>query len=207
MLRVLTVSGRTAQLDTNSGTVRIHCSFNILHSFAGASASVGSLHLRQISECAADLVEFDDISCYDIYVTKTTQVSTREFQALAEFRFQIRRFLRFSEDQARAAGIEPQQHQLLLAIKGLPDGVKPTIGELASRMLIRHHSAVELVDRLAEHGAVERMATEEDHRQVLVRLTRKGETLLHSLSVAHHDELLDRGPELMKSLRKVLGHA
>jgi DNA-binding MarR family transcriptional regulator len=188
--------------------VRIHCRFNILHSFAGASASVGSLHLRQISECAADLVEFDDISCYDIYVTVTaTQLSTREFQALAEFRFQIRRFLRFSEDQARAAGIEPQQHQLLLAIKGLPDGVKPTIGELASRMLIRHHSAVELVDRLAEHGAVERMATEEDHRQVLVRLTRKGETLLHSLSVAHHDELLDKGPELMKSLRKVLGQS
>ena len=208
MLRVWGVSGRTAQLGTYSGTVRIHCRLNVLHSFAGASASVGSLHLRQISECAADLVELDDISCYDIYVTVTaTQLSTREFQALAEFRFQIRRFQRFSEDQARAGGIEPQQHQLLLAIKGLPDGVKPTIGELASRMLIRHHSAVELVDRLAEHGAVERMATEEDHRQVLVRLTRKGETLLHSLSVAHHDELLDRGPELMKSLRKVLGQS
>jgi DNA-binding MarR family transcriptional regulator len=137
----------------------------------------------------------------------TAQLSTREFQALAEFRYQIRRFLRFSEDQARASGIEPQQHQLLLAIKGLPDGVKSTIGELALRMLIRHHSAVELVDRLAEHGAVERVPAEEDQREVFVRLTKKGETLLHRLSVAHHDELQDRGPELMKSLRKVLGHA
>jgi DNA-binding MarR family transcriptional regulator len=208
MLRALGVSGWPGQQCTNSGISRIQRRFYVFRSIAGDSASVGFVHLRQISECAADLVEFNDISCYDISVTtKTTQLSTREFQALAEFRFQIRRFLRFSEDQARAAGIEPQQHQLLLAIKGLPDGVKPTIGELASRMLIRHHSAVELVDRLAEHGAVERMATEEDHRQVLVRLTRKGETLLHGLSVAHHDELLDRGPELMKSLRKVLGQS
>ena len=151
---------------------------------------------------------FEYISCYDIYMTaRKTRLTSREYQALAEVRYQIRRFLRFSEDQARAGGIEPQQHQLLLTIKGLPDGVKPTIGELASRMLIRHHSAVELVDRLAEHGAVERVSTEQDHRQVIVRLTRKGETLLHGLSVAHYDELLDRGPELMKSLRKVLGHA
>ncbi len=134
-------------------------------------------------------------------------LSTSEFQALAEFRYQIRRFLRFSEDQARASGIEPQQHQLLLAIKGLPDGAKPTIGELAARMLIRHHSAVELVNRLADHGAVERVPAEKDHREVLVRLTPKGEKLLHSLSVAHHEELRGAGPELMKTLSKVLGRA
>ncbi len=134
-------------------------------------------------------------------------LSTREIQALAEFRFQIRRFLRFSEDQARANGIEPQQHQLLLAIKGLPDGMNPTIGELASRLLIRHHSAVELVNRLAELGAVERVPAEEDRRGVLVRLTQKGETLLQSLSIAHHNELRKQGPELMKALKKVLGSA
>ena len=139
--------------------------------------------------------------------TSTAQLTSREFQALAEFRYQIRRFLRFSEDQARASGIEAQQHQLLLAIKGLPRGVKPTIGELASRMLIRHHSAVELVNRLAEHGAVQRVPAEEDHREFYVRLTKKGETLLHSLSVAHHDELRAGGPELMKALSKVLGGA
>lgn len=139
--------------------------------------------------------------------TSAMHLTIREFQTLAEFRYRIRRFLRFSEDQARASGIEPQQHQLLLAIKGLPEDSKLTIGELASRMLIRHHSAVELVNRLAEHGAVERVPTREDHREVLVRLTKKGETLLHSLSLAHHEELRDAGPELMKALRKVLGHA
>ena len=148
------------------------------------------------------------MSCYDIYVAaRTKPLTIREFQALAEFRYQIRRFLRFSEDQARNSGIEPQQHQLLLAIKGLPDGVKPTIGELASRMLIRHHSAVELVNRLAEHGAVKRVPGEDDHREVLLRLTPKGESQLHNLSVTHHDELLDGGPELMKTLRKVLDGA
>src|SRR5580700_2759747 len=121
---------------------------------------------------------------------RTARFTHHEFQALAEFRYQIRRFLRFSEDQARGSGIEPQQHQLLLAIKGLPEGVKPTIGELAARMLIRHHSAVELVNRLAEHGAVKRVPGDDDHREVLLRLTSKGETLLHNLSVAHHDELV-----------------
>ena len=137
--------------------------------------------------------------------TKVAECSTREFQDLAEFRYQIRRFLRFSEDQARASGIEPQQHQLLLVIKGLPDGAKSTIGELASRMLIRHHSAVELVNRLTEHGVVERVTAEEDHREVLVRLTKNGEALLHRLSVAHHEELRAKGPELMKSLGEILG--
>jgi DNA-binding MarR family transcriptional regulator len=148
------------------------------------------------------------MSCYDISVTaRTAPLTTREFQALAELRYQIRRFLRFSENQARANGIEPQQHQLLLAIKGLPDGIKPTIGELASRMLIRHHSTVELVNRLAERGAVKRVPAEEDHREVLLLLTKKGETLLHNLSIAHHDELSEGGPELMRTLRNVLDGA
>jgi DNA-binding MarR family transcriptional regulator len=138
---------------------------------------------------------------------RRTQLTIRELQDLAEFRYQIRRFLRFSEDQARAVGIEPQQHQLLLAIKGLPDGAKPTIGELASRMLIRHHSAVELVNRLTEHGMVNRVPGETDHREVLVRLTKKGEASLHRLSVAHHEELRAAGPELMRTLSVVLDGA
>lgn len=135
------------------------------------------------------------------------ELTTREYQTLAEFRYQIRLFLRFSEDQALANGIKPQQHQLLLVIKSLPRDVKPTIGELASRMLLRHHSTVELVNRLADQGAVKRVHAETDHREVLVHLTKKGETLLHSLSVAHHQELQERGPELMKALRKVLVQA
>jgi DNA-binding MarR family transcriptional regulator len=139
--------------------------------------------------------------------TGTMQLTACEFQTLAAFRYQIRLFLRFSEDQARASGIEPQQHQLLLVVKSLPDDVKPTIGELASRMLIRHHSTVELVNRLVDQGSVKRVHAESDHREVLVRLTKKGEMLLHNLSVAHHQELQERGPELMNALRKVLGHA
>jgi DNA-binding MarR family transcriptional regulator len=136
---------------------------------------------------------------------RRVQLTIHELQDLAEFRYQIRRFLRFSEDQGRTYGIEPQQHQLLLAIKGLPDGVKPTIGELASRMLIRHNSTVELVNRLVEHSMVERVTGETDRREVLVRLTKKGEALLHRLSVAHHEELRATGPELMKTLGGILG--
>ena len=79
-----------------------------------------------------------------------------DYQALAELRYQIRRFLHFSEQAARNAGLEPQQHQLMLALKGLPEGVRPRIGELAERLQIQHHSAVELINRLAAAGYVKR---------------------------------------------------
>jgi DNA-binding MarR family transcriptional regulator len=97
---------------------------------------------------------------------------------MAELRYQIRRFLRFSETAARQAGIEPQQHQLLLAVKGLPKNLKPTIGVLAERMQLQHHSAVELVDRLADRGFLLRLRATDDRRQVLVKLTRDGEEFL-----------------------------
>src|SRR5579862_5285823 len=98
-------------------------------------------------------------------------LSLEEYRALAEFRHQVRRFLCFSEEQVRALGIEPQQHQLLLAVKGLPDGALATIGELAERLQLRHHSTVELVNRLEKQGHVVRELGKEDRRQVLVRLT------------------------------------
>jgi DNA-binding MarR family transcriptional regulator len=126
------------------------------------------------------------------------------YRSLAEFRHQIRRFLRYSEDAAREYGIEPQQHQLLLAIKGLPPGTLPTIGELADRLQIRHHSAVELINRLADHGAVEREIGKQDRREVLIRLTASGEHVLHALSVEHQTELTKTGPELMQALTAVL---
>jgi DNA-binding MarR family transcriptional regulator len=132
------------------------------------------------------------------------ELSPADYRALADFRFQIRRFLRFSEDAARAAGIEPQQHQLLLAVKGLPDGVSATIGELATRLQIQHHSAVELVGRLTAKGAVERIPGEHDRRQVVVRLTRSGEALLRKLSLSHHEELEKFGPELGRALQSVM---
>src|SRR5437588_7061226 len=93
-------------------------------------------------------------------------ISLTDYRALAEFRYQIRRFLRFSEEAAYAAGLEPQQHQLLLAIKGLPEGRKATIGELAERLQLRHHSTVELIDRLVKRELVERHRDEEDQRRV-----------------------------------------
>ena len=126
-----------------------------------------------------------------------------EYRSLAEFRYQIRRFLGFSEEQVRAAGMEPQQHQLLLALKGLPEGVIATIGELAGRLQLKHHSTVELVNRLERLGYVTREAGEEDRRQVIVHLTRSGASILRKLSLAHHQELEVAGPRLAKALRSI----
>jgi len=130
-------------------------------------------------------------------------LSSAEYQALAEFRFQIRRFLHFSEEQVRSRGLEPRQHQLLLAIRGLPDGTEATIGELAERVQLKHHSTVELVDRLERQGYVARNASKEDRRQVIVHLTRKGIEVLRKLSLAHHQELETTGPTLASVLRRL----
>lgn len=137
-------------------------------------------------------------------MTSSGEISDREYQALAEFRYQIRRFLRFSEAAARAAGLEPQQHQLLLTVKGLPDGSRTTIGEIAERLQIQHHSTVELVDRLAKRGYVQRRRDGVDRRQVLLQLTPKAEKVLRELSVHHQDELLSLGPALVGSLRRMM---
>ena len=126
------------------------------------------------------------------------------FKAMAEFRYQIRRFLRFSENAARQAGIEPQQHQLLMAVKGLPDGLKPTIGVLAERMQLQHHSTVELIDRLVERGFLCRLRATDDRRQVLVKLTSEGETVLKKLAIHHLHELQSVGPTLVKVLHSII---
>jgi DNA-binding MarR family transcriptional regulator len=130
-----------------------------------------------------------------------TDLTVDEYRALAEFRYQIRRFVQFSAEVARANGLEPQQHQLLLAVKGLPEGARPTIRELAERLQIQHHSAVELVDRSAEHGTVRRDHDRLDRRESLIRLTRRGEALLRRLSIAHRAELETAGPVLAKTLK------
>lgn len=122
------------------------------------------------------------------------------YRSLSEFRHQVRCFLRYSEDAARAHDIEPQQHQLLLAIKGLPKGRKPTIGELAERLQIKHHSAVDLIDRLERSGRIVREPGTEDRREVLVRLTPEGRRILRALSVEHQIELTKVGPRLMRAL-------
>lgn len=126
-----------------------------------------------------------------------------EYRALAEFRHQVRRFLYFSEEQVRALGMEPQQHQLLLAIMGLPDGATATIGELAERLQLKHHSTVELVNRSEKHGYVVRKPNRDDRRQVIVHLTSAGAAVLRQLSIAHHQELETAGPRLAKALAAI----
>src|SRR5580704_6494772 len=127
-----------------------------------------------------------------------------DYEALAELRYQIRRFLHFSEQAAREAGLEPRQHQLMLTLKGLPAGTRPRIGELAERMQIQHHSAVELVNRLAAGGYVRRHRGGEDRREVLLSLTPKGERVLRELSLHHKDELRMRGPALVTALKRAM---
>lgn len=131
-------------------------------------------------------------------------LTRNDYQSLAEVRYQIRRFLRFSEQVSRAAGLEPRQYQLMLALKGLPPGVKPRIGELAERMQILHHSAVELVNRLEAGGFVRRQRGGEDRREVLVTLTWKGETTLRELALHHRTELRSTAPALLRALKRVV---
>jgi DNA-binding MarR family transcriptional regulator len=127
-----------------------------------------------------------------------------DYEALAELRYQIRRFLAFSEQAARAAGLEPRQHQLLLGLKGLPAKARPTIGELAERLQIQHHSAVELVNRLSAAGYIRRARAGEDRREVLLSLTPRGEKVLRKLSLHHRAELRSAGPALVKALRRAM---
>jgi len=127
-----------------------------------------------------------------------------DYQSVAEFRYQIRRFLRFSEEAARSAGLKARQYQLLLAIKGLPQELRPTIGELAERLQIQHHSAVELVNRLSAGGYIHRQRANQDRREVLAILTPKGERVLHELVLHHRAELRLRGPGLIATLKHVM---
>jgi DNA-binding MarR family transcriptional regulator len=126
-----------------------------------------------------------------------------DYQAIAEFRYQIRRFIRFSEEAASQAGLEPQQHQLLLAVKGMPNGRKARIADLADRLQIQHHSAVELVSRLVTKELVEKVPSETDRREVYVRLTAQGERLLRVLTLHHRDELRRTAPALVGALREL----
>jgi DNA-binding MarR family transcriptional regulator len=136
-------------------------------------------------------------------VTKD-DLTADDFRALAEFRYQIRRFLHFSEKAALARGLSPQQHQLLLALKGLPEGIEPTIGNLAERLHLRHHSAVELTNRLAANGLVRKLKDHADRRQVLLQITQRGERALRQLSLAHRAQLQSAGKTLIRSVQKLL---
>jgi DNA-binding MarR family transcriptional regulator len=131
-------------------------------------------------------------------------LTASDYRALGAFRFQIRRFLHFSEEAAKAEGLEPQQHQMLLSIRASDDHDGPTIGDLAEDLFVRHHSAVGLIDRLAERGLVERVRGQEDRRQVRVRLTSEGQEKLRRLARAHREELRNSGRALVETLGGLL---
>jgi DNA-binding MarR family transcriptional regulator len=117
------------------------------------------------------------------------QLTRADFERLLAFRIGLRRFQRWSEDQARAAGLTHVQHQLLVAVKGHPGSDPPAVSDLAGYLLLRHHSAVELVDRAEQAGLVRRTPDARDARLVRVKLTGKGERILNELTPAHLMEL------------------
>ncbi len=138
---------------------------------------------------------------------RSRTTSTTGYQALAQFRFLIRRFLNNSEKAARSVGLEPQHYMGLLALRGLPAGQKPSIRNLAERLQIQHHSAVELVDRMEKRGLLQRERSMEDRRAVLVSVTARGERLLSRLVRHRIAELRVSAPVLTRTLESVLAAA
>jgi DNA-binding MarR family transcriptional regulator len=136
-------------------------------------------------------------------MAKTKPLTKSQYEMLAGFRYALRQFLHFSERAAHAAGVTPQQHQALLAIKGFPGRDCVTVGELAERLQLRHHSAVGLVDRLAAEKLVTRAPSTGDRRQVFVQLTPRGQKVLETLSTAHSRQLRRLGPRLTHLLKRL----
>jgi DNA-binding MarR family transcriptional regulator len=132
------------------------------------------------------------------------KITTENYRALAELRYRIRHFLRDGDAVARAAGLEPQQYLLLLTIRGLPAGEQATIRTLAERLALRHHSAVELVDRLESHGYVHRNRGRHDRRSVLVSLLPRGERILENVARQRINELRSHGRELARAIEQLL---
>lgn len=134
---------------------------------------------------------------------ETFQVNDADYHVLASFRASLRRFLRVSEDLAHDLGLTPQQHQVMLAIRGFPGDAHPTVGELATRLQVHHNSAVGLVTRLVKQGYARRENSTEDRRCMHVSLTPKGHGLLDKLTEAHRMELRDVGPEITRLLTEL----
>ncbi|VTZ21827.1 MarR family transcriptional regulator [Methylocella tundrae] len=128
-----------------------------------------------------------------------------DYEALANLRYELRRFMAFSTSAAQGAGLPSQQHQALLAIKGSPGGQAMTAGLLAERLLIAPHSATELVGRLVDAGLVTRMTDPEDRRRLTLALAPKAEAVLNSLSRIHLKEIRDMAPLLIDVLRALCG--
>jgi DNA-binding MarR family transcriptional regulator len=129
-------------------------------------------------------------------------MTKRDYETLAAFRYELRKFLHFSECAAAGQELTPQQYLALLVIKGFPERDRVTVGELAERLQITHHSAVGLVNRLQERELVEREASEEDRRCVFISLTREGNRILEKLASVHQAELRKIGPLLVRLLNR-----
>lgn len=134
----------------------------------------------------------------------TEKITESEYMALAELRHCIRQFLQEGDATARQAGLEPQQYLLLLAIRGLPAGQEATIRVLAERLSLRHHSTVELIDRMEARGYVKRMRGREDRREVLISLQPRGEKLLEKVVEQRIIELRANGRELVQAISALL---
>jgi DNA-binding MarR family transcriptional regulator len=130
-------------------------------------------------------------------------ISKTEYEILAEFRFALRRFTRFSASAVEEVGLTPQHHQALLAIRGFPGREQITIGELAERLQIKHHSAVGLVNRLEAEGLIDRSTTPHDRRKVFISLTQRGLSVLEKLSSVHREELRWLSPQLRLLLEQI----
>jgi DNA-binding MarR family transcriptional regulator len=133
-----------------------------------------------------------------------TTITAEDYRALADFRYEIRKFLIVSERIARSAGLQPQQYMMLLALRGLPPDMEPTIVVLAERMQIRHNSAVELLNRLAKRGLVRRYRSKSDSRKMLIRLTSTGDALIEELVRRRFDELVSGQPVLVNALNRII---
>lgn len=132
---------------------------------------------------------------------RTPQDQDSRFRALAEFRYHIRQYLNFSDQSAKAAGLEPRQYQLLLAVKGLPHDTSPSVGILSEQLGTRHHSTVELINRAERNGLVQRFR---EGNFVLVRLTGKGQRTLERAVDKRVRELRVAGPKLVKALQELI---
>jgi DNA-binding MarR family transcriptional regulator len=134
----------------------------------------------------------------------TGEITTDEYRALAELRYLIRHFVSEGDAVARAAGLEPQQYLFLLTVRGLPEGEEATIRTLAERLALKHHSVVELIDRLETHGYVRRTRGREDRRRVLVSLLPRGERMLEQVARHRISELRATGHELVRTVDQLL---
>jgi DNA-binding MarR family transcriptional regulator len=134
------------------------------------------------------------------------RITADKYRALAELRYRILRFLRDGDAAARAVGLQPQQYLMLLSIRGLPQDGEATIRTLAGRVALKHHSTVEIIDRLEEHGYVRRSRRGDDRRLVMVSLLPRGERVLEGVVRHRITELRSNGRQLVRAINHLLEH-